>query len=115
MELKNLFEKKIKMVEEEYQEKEKIEKFILNELKYLNEDFFGEDKISKNWEIEVLENEFLIFYSFGHINFKDILKLSEIYKKHGFELYYITDAFTQRKGEKGLMFGFHKMDDEEKK
>ncbi len=112
MELKNLFQKKIKIVEEEYQEKEKIEKFILNELKYLNEKFFGEDDISKNWKVEILENEFLIFYDFGNISFEDILRLSDIYKKHGFELYYITDAFTWKKIEKGLIFGFRRIEDD---
>ena len=99
------------MVEEEYQETDKIEKFILDKLKSLNEDFFGEDKISKNWRVEVLENEFLIYYDFGNIDFKDVLQLSEIYKKFGFSLYCITDNFKEN--QKGLVFYFHEKEDEE--
>lgn len=111
MELKDLFQKKERIVKEEYQEKDKIENFILKELKYLNEDFFGEDVISDNWEVEIMEDEFSIYYKFGNMDFNEVLKLSEIYKKQGFSLYYISDCFTWKNKEKGLIFGFKKTED----
>ena len=111
MELKSLFQKKNKIVEEEYQETEKIERFILKELTQINEDFFGNDDISKNWEVEISENDFSIYYQFGNIDFEDILKLSEIYQEHGFLLDSITDTFTRNNREKGLFFLFKRIDD----
>ena len=112
IELKELFKIKSRMIEEEYQETEKIENFIFDKLKLLNEEVFGEDEVSKNWEVEVMEDEFFIYYKFGNISFKEILKLSEVYKKYGFSLYYITDCFTRKDKERGLIFGFHKIEDE---
>jgi len=112
MKLKNLFQKKKRIVEEDYQETEKIEKFILEELNQMNEEFFGDDDISENWKVEISENEFSIYYEFGNIDFKDILQLSEMFKKEGFELYCITDAFTRKNLEKGLLFLFRRIDDD---
>ena len=111
MELKDLFKTKTRMIEEEYQENDKIEKFIFDKLKSLHEYFFGEDEISRHWRVEVLENEFLIYYDFGQMDFKDILQLSEIYKKYGFSLYCIADNFREK--QKGLVFYFHPTEDEE--
>lgn len=113
MQLKEIFKKKKKIVEKEYQENEKIEKFILKELNQINEEFFSDDDISKYWEVEISEDEFSIYYELGNIDFKDILQLSKIYKKHSFELYCITDNFTKKNKEKGIFFLFRRIDDDE--
>lgn len=95
--LKDLFK-------EQSKEKDKIEKFIMEQLKPINEKFFGEDDILNNWKVEVSENEFIIYFYFGNIDFEDILQIANIFKEYGFSLDSISDNYRIKR--KGLVFYF---------
>jgi len=112
-ELSELFQKKSRMVEEIYQDKEEIEKFILKELKSLYDETIEdtEEDFLSGWEVEVMENEFSLYNTFGHIDFEDVIKLRDIYKKHGFRLYYISDGLKFSNHAKGILFGFCKTEE----
>lgn len=114
MKLKTLFNNRDEFQGKKYHEEEKIEKFIFGVLSRALSSFYEQEyDASEHFKVEVLDNEFSLVLEFGHIDLSELLKINEAFKEHGFELSCVTDTATRNKSQKGLVFLFNEIDQEE--
>lgn len=110
--LKELFEKKQELIAKADEKRQEIEKLVKKELDnfYLEEEWTGfqDKRQSDEWQVYIENEEFILYYQFGQIDFKKLLRLHEIFKKQEFELYSITDSCSRHNASEGIFFYFRK-------
>lgn len=104
MSLKKLYKNHYSAIEKEYEAEDNIKKFILEELQ--KEQDVLDICVDKSLDIKISEDEFSIYYEFGNVYFHELKKLTELFNRHGFELYCISDSYSRKDKDRGLFFMF---------